>query len=128
MPAYLFTPAYTKRWDTNILNMSLRGSEFEILCALLDAKHTKRLVANAAKSGYSFGDLVFDLDEAFCQELQEPKVTVSPPRQIVQRVWVEELKALVLPPDQPRDNRGVALPERTSGEALTIFSAELSKG
>ena len=127
MPDYLYAPAYMKRWDENLMRMNLRSSESEILYALLDEKHTKRLSMNAAKSGYSLRDLVTDLNEAFFRELQEPNVTVDPQRQMIQRIYVEELKALVAPPDQSRENQGLALPERSSGEALTIFATELSK-
>ncbi len=127
VPAYLNEAAYVKRWDEQkILIMLLRDSESNFLYALLDEKHTLRLTAHAVESGYSLGDLVADLNEAFCRELQEPKVAVRSQRQIVQRIYVEELIALVAPPD-PSRGQGLKLPGRASGEALKVFAAELSK-
>lgn len=126
LPSYLYAPAYVKRWDERVVMPSLRYSESQLLCALLDETHVKRLMRNAAASGYSLRDLVADLDESFCREFKQPKVTVDPQRQMVQRIYVEELKALVTPSDKPRA-QGLKLPERASGKALTVFVEELSK-
>lgn len=125
--AHVYAPAFLKRWDEQAVLSILRLSHSEIFAALLDAEHLKRLTENADASGYSLRDLVADLQGAVWRELDEPKPTVTRPRQLVQVVYVQQLKALMGRPSQPDRRVRLKLPKPASGEALTVFSDEVAK-
>lgn len=127
VPPYLYAPEFLKRWDENLVLTLLRSSESELLCKLLDHEHMKRLAAASATSGYSPHDLAADLDHAIWRELNEPKIKVNRQRQMVQRVYLEEVKALVGLSDKKIAQKGLKLPEAATGEVFRVFRAELSE-